>query len=102
MRDHEYSKVIDAECLSGCFMFMRSSVLEKVGIFDERFFMYMEDLDLSRRISDQFICRYYPFVVICHEHKKSSFKMNKLFFVHMFSAIQYFNKWGWFPLNRKE
>ena len=34
--------------LSGCFMFARRSVLEEVGGFDERFFLYMEDVDLCR------------------------------------------------------
>lgn len=45
-----YDKIMWVPSLSGCFMFMRVDVLRKIGGFDERFFMYAEDLDLSRRI----------------------------------------------------
>ena len=41
-------------CLSGCFMFIRSAVLREVGLFDERYFMYMEDVDLCRRIGARY------------------------------------------------
>ena len=36
---------------SGCYMFCRASALEAVGGFDERYFLYFEDFDLSRRIA---------------------------------------------------
>nr|WP_028950943.1 hypothetical protein [Sulfurihydrogenibium subterraneum] len=45
-----YNKIMEVPYLSGCFMFIRTKVLEKVGLFDERFFMYLEDTELSRRI----------------------------------------------------
>ena len=38
------------EVLSGAFMLMRKSALDKVGLLDEDFFMYGEDIDLSYRI----------------------------------------------------
>ncbi len=38
------------EVLAGAFMWMRSSVLDEVGLLDESFFMYGEDIDLSYRI----------------------------------------------------
>ena len=40
-----YNKIMNVPCLSGCFMFIRLSVLQDIGFFDERFFMYFEDLD---------------------------------------------------------
>lgn len=40
-----YDKIAEIPCLSGCFMFLRCSVLKKTGGFDERFFMYAEDMD---------------------------------------------------------
>ena len=45
--EHETNEV---EILSGAFMFMRKEVLDKVGLLDEAFFMYGEDIDLSYRI----------------------------------------------------
>jgi GT2 family glycosyltransferase len=81
--------------LSGCFMLLRKTALEEVGLFDERFFMYFEDLDLSRRIHQKYQTVYYPEAVITHRHEKGSYKSNKLLLQGMYSAFKYFNKWGW-------
>ena len=48
--DIDYSQEMNVPLLSGCFMFLRTSVLADVGMFDPRFFMYLEDFDLVRRI----------------------------------------------------
>jgi len=82
--------------LSGCFMFMRVEVLKKIGLFDERFFMYLEDTDLSRRIHRVSKTIYYPEVSIYHEYGKGSYKNPRLSLYHIKSAFKYFNKYGWF------
>ncbi|QJA06970.1 glycosyltransferase family 2 protein [Thermosulfurimonas marina] len=98
-----YNKMMVVSHLSGCFMFIRTQVLEKVGLFDERFFMYLEDTDLSRRIYKFSKTVYYPHVYIYHEFGKGSYKNWKLLTYHIKSAIYYFNKWGWFfDKERKE
>lgn len=81
--------------LSGCFMFTRRSVLEAVGGFDERFFLYMEDVDLCRRMLGASRLLYWPGVTVEHVHQMGSYRSRKLLFLHIRSAIQYFNKWGW-------
>jgi len=91
-----YDKIMEVPYLSGCFMFIRTEVLKKVGLFDERFFMYLEDTDLSRRIHRVAITVYYPYVHIYHEYGKGSYKSLKLLYYHIKSAIKYFNKYGWF------
>ena len=82
--------------LSGCFMLFNSEKLLRLDGFDERFFMYMEDIDISRRCADLFGNVYYPLVEITHAHEQASYKNTKLLKAHLKSAIQYFNKWGWF------
>jgi GT2 family glycosyltransferase len=91
-----YDKIMDVPALSGCFMLIRSDLLREVGAFDERFFMYLEDVDLSRRIGRRARTVYFPFVSVAHEYGKGSYKDVKLLFYHIRSAIQYFNKYGWF------
>lgn len=91
-----YNKIMEVPYLSGCFMFIRTKVLEKVGLFDERFFMYLEDTDLSRRIHKVSKTIFYPYVHIYHEYGKGSYKNKKLLKYHVESAIKYFNKFGWF------
>ncbi|MGC1869508.1 MAG: glycosyltransferase family 2 protein [Acidobacteriaceae bacterium] len=81
--------------LSGCFMFARRSVLEKVGGFDERFFLYMEDVDLCRRMLGVSRLLYWPGVTVEHAHQMGSYRSRKLLLLHIRSAIKYFNKWGW-------
>ena len=91
-----YDKIMEVPYLSGCFMFIRTEVLKKVGLFDERFFMYLEDTDLSRRIHRVAKTVYYPYVHVYHEYGKGSYKSLKLLYYHIKSAIKYFNKYGWF------
>lgn len=90
-----YNRLMEVPSLSGCFMFMRTSVLKQVGGFDERFFMYAEDLDLCRRIGEISGTMYYPDVSVVHEYEKGSYKNKKLLKYHISSIIKYFNKWGW-------
>jgi GT2 family glycosyltransferase len=82
-------------CLSGCFMFLRSTTLREVGFFDERYFMYMEDVDLCRRIGAKYETVFYPKVAVTHGYAKGSYSSGKLLQYHLQSAIKYFGKWGW-------
>jgi GT2 family glycosyltransferase len=96
LKDRDYNQQMDVPNLSGCFMFMRTSVLTKIGGFDERYFMYLEDTDLSRRIGEVSRTVYYPNVSVIHGYAKDSYKSLKLLKYHINSAFAYFNKWGWF------
>lgn len=82
--------------LSGCFLLIRNELLTRVGGFDERFFMYMEDVDLVRRLGDMAETVYLPSVQVVHAYTKGSYRNLKLLGYHLHSAIQYFNKWGWY------
>lgn len=91
-----YDKIKNIPNLSGCFMFLRTEALKKVGLFDENIFMYLEDIDLNRRIHLKYKTIYYPDATVTHEHQKESYKSKKLLKAHIKSAIYYFNKYGWF------
>lgn len=95
LRFADYNNIINPPCLSGCFMFIRNKVFEKVGMFDERFFMYFEDTDLSRRIHEEYKTIYFPEVTIYHSHNKESYRNKKLLSYHIKSGLKYFAKWGW-------
>lgn len=102
MRFTGYNKTIEVPYVSGCFMFIRMSVLKKTGLFDENIFMYGEDLDLSRRIYTASGVYFWPEVTIYHEHQKESFKSLKMLFAHLKGMFYYFGKWGWlFDKERK-
>ncbi|MDC3348661.1 glycosyltransferase family 2 protein, partial [Flavobacteriaceae bacterium] len=96
LRISGYNKVINVPYLSGCFMFLRVTCLKEVGIFDERFFMYPEDIDLTRRIHKKYKTVFYPDVSVIHRHEKASFKSLKMKLIHIVNMIKYFNKYYWF------
>lgn len=98
----KYDRVMDIPNLSGCFMFTRIAHLKEVGCFDERYFMYLEDVDLIRRINDISRTVVYPFVAVYHGYQKASYGKGKLMLTHILSAIKYFNKWGWFTDKRRK
>jgi len=86
----------DIPSLSGCFLLIRTAVLQDIGGFDERYFMYMEDVDLIRRVGDVARTVYCPSISVTHGYGKGSYHNTKLLSYHLNSAVKYFNKWGWF------
>ncbi len=102
LESFDYNSILNTPSLSGCFMLIRTSVLKQVGLFDHRYFMYLEDYDLVRRFHKVSQTIFYPYVSVFHGHEKGSYKSVKLLFIHMKSAVKYFNKWGWFYDKERE
>jgi GT2 family glycosyltransferase len=96
MRSCDYHKQMEVQCLSGCFMFFRSEVLQRLGGFDERFFMYFEDFDLSLRSREMARNVYVPEAYVVHERQSAHKRSWRLKLIFAQSALQYFSKWGWF------
>jgi GT2 family glycosyltransferase len=94
--DSGYNKIMNIPYLSGCFMFLRTESLKKVGLFDEAIFMYIEDADLTRRIHEHYATMFYPNVQVYHYYEKGSYKNFKLMLYNIHGAFVYFTKWGWF------
>lgn len=79
--EHETAEV---EVLAGAFMWLRKSVLDRIGLLDESFFMYGEDIDLSYRIMRAGYKNYYfPETTIIH-YKGESTKKGSLNYVRVF------------------
>jgi GT2 family glycosyltransferase len=94
-RNQDLEKSFFPDFIHGCFMLFKTADLKKLKGFDERFFLYMEDADICRRIDKIGKKKlYYPKVVIIHHHQQGSSKSFKLFIRHTSSAIKYFLKWG--------
>ena len=77
-------QVHEVEVLSGAFMFIRRLALDQVGLLDEDYFMYGEDIDLSYRIlRGGFKNYYFPHTRIIH-YKGESTKKSSVNYVLMF------------------
>ncbi len=71
------------EVMSGAFMMLRRSVLDKVGMLDEDYFMYGEDIDLSSRILKAGFENWYVPARIVH-YKGESTQKSSFRYVHVF------------------
>lgn len=70
----DYTQPQSVPMVNGCFFMADFNVLKEVGYFDERFFLYFEDVDLCRRIGDRYKLYFFPEVKITHKHGKGSSK----------------------------
>ena len=77
-------------------MFFRASVLAELGGFDERYFLYFEDIDLSRRAAERYLTVVFHDCVAYHHWQRGAYRDRRLFVVLIQSARRYFNKFGWF------
>ena len=101
MKDMDRSVVQPVDWVLGATMMVRRSLLERIGVFDERFFMYFEDADLCRRAwmaGSQVI--YTPVARIIHYHRRQSQTRyvwqaitNPLTRIHIESGVKYFLKY---------
>ncbi len=95
MREQDYSGVIcGVGYPTGCFMFFRTHALQAIGGFDERFFMYLEDADIGRRISRWGDVRYVSTVRIVHRWARGTHRNLRLRWITVQSALIYWRKWG--------
>lgn len=96
MRDMVGDEVVwGPPIVSGCFMFLRSSALQKLKGFDSAYFLYFEDFDLSLRAADVCKIAYVPSVQIVHYGGYASRKGLNHIFMFIRSAITFFNRYGW-------
>lgn len=93
-KNEKFTSVTDIEFCSGCFMFARTEALKKAGGFDERYFMYMEDADLSRTLQRYGRTVFDPDACVIHRWKRESANNSHFSRLHMQSMLKYFQKWG--------
>lgn len=94
MNDKDYSQIFEAPYLSGCCMLMRSKDFLYVGGFDEHYFLYLEDADLTRTLSRCGRCVHLPIAAVEHEWGRGNYRSLRLLLVNIMSAWIYFRKWG--------
>lgn len=78
---------------TGCFFMIRTDVFRKVNGFDERFFMYFEDADLSRRVRKESAVVFYPNACVYHAWKRDNTRSLRGIRIFLTSMVKYFWKW---------
>lgn len=94
MESFDYNTVFEVPYLSGCCMIMRSEAFLASGGFDERFFLYLEDADITRSMSQLGKTVHLPIASVTHQWGRGNHRNIKLTIVNLHSAWIYFRKWG--------
>lgn len=103
IKDWDRKSIRNVDWVQGSAMMVRQDAVKKVGLFDERFFMYFEDADWCRRFwQNNYKVVYLPNAQMAHYYHRSSKKFggiwdiifNKYTRLHIISAIKYFKKYN--------
>ncbi len=90
MKNELSGKTEEIDFCSGCFMCIKGDVFEKLGGFDERYFMYMEDVDLTLRAKKYGKTVIVPEFSVRHLWKRESAKSLKMLLIHTKSVFKFF------------
>jgi GT2 family glycosyltransferase len=96
LRWWDHDSIANIPYFQGSFMMLRTDLCNEVGGFDERFFLYGEDIDLTRRIHQRAATLYIPDVSIIHQYRRYSNRSLRGTWYGIQNNCRYFNKWGWF------
>jgi N-acetylglucosaminyl-diphospho-decaprenol L-rhamnosyltransferase len=102
MRDAQTDQPFEVDWIEGAVMVMPRRVYDKVGGFDQRYFLFFEDTDLCRSVREKkYQVAYLPSAKLIHGHERlsdgGSFFKNlrkRTFWWHLASAFKYYLKWG--------
>ena len=96
----ELQRPQEADWVSGACMLVKKEAIDQVGLLDERYFMYAEDMDWCRRfkVAGWGVVFYSGWRVEHNATRGSTSGVsltNKLMWIHLSSIIKYFIKWSW-------
>lgn len=90
--DEQFNGPVEIDFCTGCFMFMRTAYFKELGGFDEAYFMYLEDADLSYRLQGKGKLMFHPGYTITHQWEKASAKSFRFLLIHLNSLRIYLRK----------
>jgi hypothetical protein len=91
MRAQHQDSIKQTQYITGCAMLIRKEIFKKIGLLDEKFFLYYEDVDFSFRArKNNFKLKIVPTAKVFH-FEKSSESLNKIYYL-VVSGIRFFRK----------
>ncbi len=97
MLDFDHASTREVDWLLGAAMFVRREAVDSVGMMDERFFLYFEDVDWCYRMKQRGLSVYYVAdALVEHGYQRESAQtvLNRSFVAHLASLVRYYEKWG--------
>lgn len=111
MKDFDHLEAREVDWMLGSSLLVRKDAINKVGLLDERFFMYFEDVDWCRRFHMAgWKIVYLPDAIMYHYHLRASKKrggildlfINRYTWIHIISAVKYYLKYGFIITNNQK
>jgi GT2 family glycosyltransferase len=90
-----YDYIHDAVNVPGSFLVIRTQIFKQINGFDEKYFLYMEDSDLTMKVNEVSNTVFFPKAFVYHEWQRDNQKSLKGIFQMLKSMRIYFHKWGW-------
>ena len=97
MSEYDHAEAREVDWIIGACMIVRREAVDKVGLMDERFFLYFEDTDWCYRMKQHGRQVWYvPDSAMVHLYERSSAKsvLSRPFLLHMLSLMRYYEKWN--------
>ncbi len=94
MAGEQITEPIDVDFATGCFLLIRTHAFRRLKGFDPRYFLYLEDSDLSLKALREGRIVYHPDMHVVHDWHRDSAHHLKQRIWHITSALKFFWKWG--------
>lgn len=94
MLDEDLTKPQEIDFCTGCFFVIRTEVFRAMGGFDESYFVYVEDADITREAQKFGKVMYVPDVRVRHAWHRDARRRWKNFWLQILSMLHYWHKWG--------
>ncbi len=94
MLDEDLTRPQNIEFCSGSFFMIRTEVYKAIGGFDEGYFMYVEDADITMKALGCGRAVYLPQVTVVHEWQRAAHRRPRQFMWQLGSMLRYFARWG--------
>lgn len=95
LADQDKTKDFCCPFVQGSFLVLKTNLFKELNGFDDRYFMYAEDADLCKRVSEKQKIMVHPEAKVFHKWEQESHRNLKLTRIHTISLLKYFKKWGW-------
>ena len=94
MADRDLTQPTEIEFCTGSFSAVETAAFKAVGGFDEHYFMYVEDADLTQKMRTKGKAYLVPQYTAIHAWHRAAHRSLKPFLWQLCSLLRYFSKWG--------
>ncbi|MBQ3009410.1 MAG: glycosyltransferase, partial [Oscillospiraceae bacterium] len=93
-KEMDQDKDFEVDFCTGCFFVIRTEIFREIGGFDEDYFLYFEDADITMKAKQKGKAWYVPYADVIHMWHRETAQSKRMFLLQLKSMFIYFKKWG--------